>query len=256
MKNRLATASALLCALLASGSAMASSTLWTGFQDITLGAIDLTPDDGIAATVGGNHASTLLFTRSHIGSSEQLHFAQVFDGDPGQLTLPIGSLTTQGVTGNLLAPGANLFFTAGDAGGSLGKDDRLIHEQEALLYVTVAPHTLLTLAGVYEQVDHLDPAAYGSQSTVNVMLGSNGSTASWNTSFDNTGTDDFLLGYANTTDTARFVAVTFRSITWLWGVEQISPVPEPASLPMLAGGLALLGYLTRRRATAATRLES
>jgi hypothetical protein len=37
------------------------------------------------------------------------------------------------------------------------------------------------------------------------------------------------------------------------GYWEVAPVPLPAGLPMLLSGLALLGWITRRRPTAADR---
>ncbi|MGV7208081.1 PEP-CTERM sorting domain-containing protein [Oxalobacteraceae bacterium A2-2] len=239
---------ALLLALAVhGGGAQAAAQASAGISAVTLGVIDLTPDDGRAAAYRIDSFNSRLIaytdTRNSGGSFER-EISYPAPSTASRIEAALGStLAGAGVTGAL---GAVSAWTAANA--SLGLDNAASGESEQRLWLTLAPHTLLTVGGqVWTEASRsLDGAGYrvftwaavdiSDRNMTTVSYLTRESTLVWGENTTWAGSDDaFLLAFANPGNTSLAVSLNFLAYTDV----AVAAVPEPATWAMLLAGLAL-----------------
>lgn len=261
---------AALATTLASPSALAGATGASRIANVTLGVIDLTPDDFERADYGINNASARLMAYSNTlnngGNYSQFAvWPAPFMGGQAQLPASAGTGTAVATASN----GVGNVAARAAADASLGEGNSMGAEGYQQVELTLAPHSLLTVGGdLFAQARRtLAPGEnYSVFSWVSVSItDAEGTTASmldresalrWNDTFSTVAErqERFLLAYANPGDDDMYLTMSFLAYTdvtinspALPGGGAVAAVPEPATHAMLLGGLLLTGTLARRR---------
>ncbi|OFA08987.1 PEPxxWA-CTERM sorting domain-containing protein [Duganella phyllosphaerae] len=259
---------AALTTTLASPSAAAGANGASRIDNVTLGVIDLTPDNFERADYGINDLNARLMAYSNTlnngGSYSQFAvWPEPFMGGQAQLPSSAGPgtavATASIAVGNVAARAAA--DTALGAGNSLGADG---YQQVAL---TLAPHSLLTVGGdLFAQARRtVAPGEnYSVFSWASISISdTDGTTVTeldresalrWDDpgATEATRQERFLLAFANPGEsdlylTLSFLAYTDITVNPVDAGGGVAPVPEPATWATLLAGLALTGTLLRRR---------
>lgn len=249
-------ATLLILAALTAPAALAGASATTRIGNVTLAALDLTPQDGSTAgfTLDSFDSRLLVYadTRNTGGSFNRdqvapaphaAGLAQLGSG-PAQVRA-----TTSGAIGDVAA------YSTTSTG--LGLDNIASAESEQRLWLTVAPHTLLTVAGnVFTEASRtLAPgqgyrvftwAAVDITDTDQVTTShlTRESPLIWGEPTTLARNDEFFtLAYANPGNTSLAISLNFLAYNDI----TVTAVPEPATWAMLAGGLMLIGCVAVRR---------
>lgn len=243
------------CAFLAAGAVQADASGTTSFSNITLGVIDLTPQDGNSAgyVIDSFDSRLIAYTDSrNTGGSYSpvtIHPAPYTAGE-ALVTLGAASAhaTTTGVTGDVTA--------RANASAGLGLNNISSAESEQRLWLTLAPHTLLTISGnvltqasrtlgagegyrvfTWAALDVTDSDVVTSTTLTreSPLIWGESATSAYNSEF-------FTLAFANPGDAGMAVSLNFLA----YADVTIAAVPEPASYAMLLAGLLLLGAIAPR----------
>jgi hypothetical protein len=247
---------ALLLALAVhGGAAHAAASASAGIAAVTLGVIDLTPGDGRAAgyridSLGSRLIAYTDSRNSGGGFDREILYPAPYTA--GQIDVALGSATGGArVAGPL---GAVAAWSTADAG--LGLDNAASGESEQRLWLTLAPHTLLTVGGQVWTEARRSPDGAGyrvfswaavdisDRNMTTVSYLTRESTLVWGEDTTWAGSDDtFLLAFANPGNTSLAVSLNFLAYTDV----TVAAVPEPSSWAMLLAGLAMAAFIRARR---------
>lgn len=231
-----------------------------GFRNVQLGVMDLTPDDGIAASY--TIASSRVFHQPRFYS-----YLPYYSG---------GSISqwAEGFTPSAYDLGENGGIARTESSGTLGgisaaagvrSEHGTLSEAEAQIYqgvaLSLAPNSVLTFSGqFYLSSAFGDPADTGFRSEYDefVSLSSAGTTWSrettWGTVTAGETVSPFWFAIANTSNTEQevFLGLSTRARTQVYPYDDSvsAPVPEPTTWTMLIAGLGMTGFMARRRARA------
>ncbi|TWI60728.1 putative secreted protein with PEP-CTERM sorting signal [Pseudoduganella lurida] len=242
-------------ALLACGAAHAGAAATASIGQVTLGAVDLTPGDGSTAgfslatfdsrlivytdtrNTGGSFDRTIVTPPPFAaGAAHHAHPAAVADAS----TAATGTVAAQASTG-----------------AALGLDNMVSAESEQRLWLTLAPHTLLTVSGnVLTRASRTLEAGEGyrvftwaavditDSDMVTTSYLTRESALIWGeaTTFAQNA-EYFALGFANPGDAAMNVSLNFLAYTDI----TVAAVPEPATYAMLTAGFGVLLLRRTRR---------
>lgn len=250
---RLAAALAASLPLLYGSPAVAAGTASAAISNLQLGTLDLTPHDGIAAGYEVGDVSAYLAAYIYTATTESLQETRPDPYQPGIARVEYGpsygEARTSGALGDL-ATEAAAYPNLGDF-GSAGAF------AEQLVWLTLRPHTVLTVGGHFTALSSRVPDGgvdYDAYSRVLVSIADeqfNIATEMWRTSNVYPSGDmahgldeDFLLTYGNGSDHDLLVGLYLS--TWS-DVITLPAVPEPGTWAMLGAGLLLLGGAARSR---------
>ena len=243
---------------LACGTAVAAPGISASaaISHVQLGVIDLTPNDGQAAGYStyrflDEQASGLSLPDDHVNLFQPSYMSDspkhtgVAYGDSYAQTSSNGAIGEMQVAAHLQA-----------AYGPSGQLDASGTSQQRL-WVTLQPHTAFYVSGHYDlrgaEIGNPDKY-YSGRAVAQVSLLVNQDKTRFSDILylpggRSSASDDFWLGYANTSDRESEVLLDFSIVasTYAWA-PAIPPVPEPDSYLMLGAGLLLLGAIGRRRA--------
>jgi len=229
---------------------------------VTLGVLDLTPDDGMAAGFTIDYLDTRLLAYSNTlnsGGSYTQNFVWPAPHTAGVAVLPASAgpgtavASTNGGVGNVGAQAA--------AGTALGRDNYVGAESQQDLWLILAPHTVLTVAGdAFTRAQRTLGSGEGynvfswaavSITDVEGTTSSNltrDSTLYWdNPDTDAERFDHFMLAYANPGDTDLLVNLSFLAYTDVTVTTVAAAVPEPAAYALLLLGLLLVTTIARHQ---------
>lgn len=246
--------SALLC--LAAPPAQAGASASTSLHNVTLAVIDLTPHDAGTAgfTVDGFSSRLIVYTdRRNSGGSFEQTIATPTPYTAGAAQVDAGALASAAAS-TTGAPGA-VAATASAMPG-FGRDHLSSAESEQRLWLTLAPHTLLTVSGqvLTQALRTLYPGeGYRVFSWASVdltdadmitgsLLTRESALIPGEATRQAANDEWFMLAYANPGDTARAVSLNFLAYTDV----TVTAVPEPATWATLLAGLLLTGAAVTR----------
>lgn len=265
MKPLSGVAAAILCIPLALAAQRAQATpnasAGASVSGVQLNVIDLTPDDGQAASLHWTSADAYLQNRldDSIGGPP-VYNAIRHSGDGSALadTMPFNhvGLASNAVSGGPAESSAAVALPQG------AWADYAIFFSDARHsgMITLSAHAALTLSGHgsgHASIDGVAPGVFPGNVSAQVIAGLFGPIADQQQIYRNEATagfsgnrpafdDSFLLTYANNTDQAISIDIAIAAyVTGTVGTPP-PPVPEPAGYAMLGAGLLLLGARARR----------
>lgn len=253
-----ATFSAMLFALaaIAAGTAHAGADAAASIGQVTLGIIDLTPGDGIAAgfTVTTFDSRLIVYTDTrNTGGTFDRNIVPLPGYAAGSADITLGTTlagaSTSGAIGDVAAQAAT--------SSTLGLDNLVSGESEQRLWLTLRPGTLLTVAGnVLTQAHRTlgDGEGYRVFTWASVDITdsdmittsylSRESALIWGEqTTDALNVEDFLLSYANVGTGDLAVSMNFLAYADI----TVTAVPEPGAYLLLLAGLPLL-WVARKAA--------
>lgn len=249
-------ATLLMLAVLTAPAVQAGASATTRIGNVTLAVLDLTPQDGSSAgfTLDTFDSRLLVYadTRNTGGGIDRSqvapapHAAGVAQLGPGPAD---ARATTSGAIGDVAAHSATM--------PHLGRDNIVSAESEQRLWLTLAPHTLLTVAGnVFTEASRTLGAGEGyrvftwaavditDSDQITTSYLSRESPLIWGEATTLARNDEFFtLAYANPGNTDLAISLNFLAYNDI----TVTAVPEPATWATLAGGLMLIGCLAVRR---------
>ena len=245
------------CASLAAGPAFAGASGATSLGNVTLGVIDLTPQDGADAgytidsfdtrlmvytdtsnTGGGFYPTTVTPPPYTAGNAQMAHSSAT------------AGATTTGDVGDVAA-----HVTTGTA---LGLDNMVSADSQQWIWLTLAPHTLLTVSGdvltdATRSLDAGEGYSVFSWASIDITDSemhtfsylSRESALIWGEDTSAASSSEFFtLAFANPGATAMAVSVNFLAYTDITVTAAV--VPEPTTYAVLLAGLLLTGSAARR----------
>lgn len=243
------------CSLLYVSPVLADGYASSSFSNLRLGALDLTPDDGLAAgfSIAANTSPHLI---SYIYDGRtMLAEEELFPGidQPGIARVDYDRAYVETHTsGTVGALGAQAHVPSDF---SVRRSSNLYGSVNHEMWLTVLPNTLLTLTGhvtTLAEFDVKDSRKYQIDGYLTAVMADerydqivgyyHGSTAVTGSSLSNGRDDDFALVYANGSD--QDIQVRFQFATYA-KIETVAAIPEPQTWSMLGGGLLLLGLARR-----------
>lgn len=243
---------------LACGAAVAAPGISASaaISHVQLGVIDLTPNDGHAAGYSAyrfldEQASGLSLPDDHVN----LFHPDYMSNSPKHTGVAYGASYAQTSSNGAIGE----MQTAAYLNAAYGPSGQLSASgtSQQRLWVTLQPHTAFYVSGHYDlslaDTGNPDKYYYGGAGVQVALLVNQDKTRSSDSIFLQDGrrnaSDDFWVGYANTSDRESEVLLDFSisANAYAWA-PAIPPVPEPDSYLMLGAGLLLLGAVGRRRA--------
>lgn len=251
-------ATLLILAALTAPAVQAGASATTRIGNVTLAVLDLTPQDGSnpGFTRDSFDSRLLVYadTRNTGGDVDRHqvapvpHAAGVAQLAPGPADV---RATTSGAIGDVVAHSA--------ASTGLGLDNIASAESEQRLWLTLAPHTLLTVAGnVFTEASRTLAPGQGYRvftwasvditdtDQVTTSYLSRESSLIWGEATTLARNDEFFtLAYANPGDTDLAISLNFLAYNDITA----TAVPEPATWATLLAGLVLAGAAACRSRT-------
>lgn len=258
MRPTIVAAPLLLATLLAATApcAQAGAGATTRISGVTLGVIDLTPQDGASAGFTFDTFSSRLIAytdaRNSGGSMESVTIT------PLPLSAGTAHTATASATANAATSGAigdvSAYVTTG---AGLGQGNLVSADSEQRLWLTLAPHTLLTISGnvlteaqrtlgagegyrvfTWASVDITDRDVITSTTLTreSPLIWGEATTLARNSEY-------FMLAYANPGAASMQVGLNFLAYADI----AVTAVPEPSTYLMLLGGLLLTGAAAFKR---------
>lgn len=244
---------AALLALSTSGSMAGTLSLASHLDNVKVGVIDLTPNDGVAAafTVASMRTDySQLLSRSPQGAGpgqSQSWSESRMDSAPFTYTHSLG---WGSVTGSTTGQVGGLSLVAGvdDASGFSGSASSRVQQSVAL---NLAPHTIVTFSGTFARESDLTgalPSTFARINEIVTLRASDGTESNFRNDFEALEggplNSPFWFAMANPHDTAMTVNMVVTIGAY---VAQTSLVPEPSTYAMLGLGLLTVGAFARRR---------
>jgi len=245
------------CASLACGPALAGAGGTTRIGDVALGVIDLTPDDGVNAgyTIDSFESRLMVYTDTrNTGGGFDPTTVSPLPYTAGNARLAHNTATAVATTSGAVGD-VDARVTTGTA---LGRDNVVSADSQQRLWLTLSPHTLLTVSGnVFTHATRSLGAGegYGVFGWASVDIGdsdeqttsylSRESALIWGENTSAAGNSEFFtLAFANPGEAAMAVSLNFMAYSDI--TVEAAVVPEPASWGMLLAGLVLMGSAARR----------
>ncbi len=246
-----------LATLACAGSAHAGAEAATRIGQVTLGIIDLTPGDGIAAgfDIATFDSRLIVYTDTrNTGGTFDRKIVPLPAYTAGGTEIALGTTYADAATSG--APGdvaAHTFTTA-----ALGMDNLVSGESEQRLWLTLRPGTLLTVSGnVLTEAHRTLGAGEGyrvftwasvditDSDMITTSYLSRESALIWGEqTLDASNAEDFLLSYANVGTGDLAVSMNFLAYADI----TVMAVPEPGVYLLLLAGLPVLWAARRRQA--------
>jgi hypothetical protein len=261
-RTALLLAFASAASLLPYAGAQAGASATTSIGQVTLGVVDLTPGDGRTAgfTLDTFDSRLIVYTDTrNTGGSFDRTIVTPAPFDAGTAHWDHATALADASTA---ATGTVAVHASSSA--ALGLNNMVSAESEQRLWLTLAPHTLLTVSGhvltqAMRTLDDGEGYRAFTWATVDItdtdmvttsyltresaLIWGEATTLAQNSEY-------FALGFANPGDAAMRVSMNFLAYTDI----TVTAVPEPSTCAMLAAGLGTL--LLRRRQLAATIARS
>lgn len=227
-------------ALLLSNAASAYSMMQSSISNVTMGVIDLTPDDGVAARFD---VSSLFISLDAV-----LDVGGVYTWASGTSN---GSASANYAGNNVGAwQDPDKLSGSSQATGVLQSGDKLSYSASGSFYITVSAHSLFSYGGDYTLWTYGDNVRDNQiHSELEISLGGEyGPRFTYTASGDSDFSKRFWLGYANDTDHDQTLILRLNSTGYTAALASapLAAVPEPSSSLMFAAGLGLLGWVARR----------
>lgn len=246
----LVAAGLLLCGSPALAEGRASATI----SNLQFGALDLTPDDGIAAgySIASVESPQLYTSISNPAENTLAHNLNPAPYQPATARVDYGATFAEAsIAGGLGDISATVHATSGATAFGTATINASVNE---VMWLTLQPHTVLTLSGHFHTLSQytLDDARYPSASNAsisfyNVEGSANASHLSITGPFSGTADEwdkDFTLAFANGGDDTTTVKLYIDA----WSnMSAIPLIPEPGTWSMLGVGMLLLGAAGRYR---------
>lgn len=242
LSRQLAIAAAA-AAMLFANHASAYSLMQSVVSNTAMGVIDLTPEDGVAATFA--------VTQNYVSLEAILRVGEV--NATGSGTNGGSAAVNYGSFSAALYDRPDSLSGTTQAWSALDGYDAVSYSAHNTLYITVGAHSMFTYGGDYSLWTYGDSVDnYRISAQLSIALGPDGQRANtWTRSGTSDFSDRFWLGYANNSDTEQRLVLRLHSTgsTAALDALPISPVaavPEPSGYLMFAAGLGLLGWAARR----------
>jgi hypothetical protein len=251
--SRLSAALAAAGLLLCSSPALADGRASVTISNMQFGALDLTPDDGVAAgySIASVEASQLLTNIVNPQVNTLAHNLYPPPYQPGTARVDYGATFAEASTGGWLGDiSTTAYATPGVTEFGAATVNSSANQN---VWLTLQPHTVLTLSGNLHTLaeNSMDEARY--PAAASALIGfQNAEGEAGISSLSITGPDpgtdewhkDFTLAFANGSD--ENVTVELYIYSWS-SLSAIPLIPEPGTWSMLGAGMLLLGAAGRYR---------
>lgn len=242
---------AALLALSTSGAMAGTLSLASHLDNVKVGVIDLTPNDGVAASFSVTSMTTsysqyLYRSPGEAGEGQSWSESRT-DSAPFTFT---HSREWGGVTGSSTGQVGGLSIAAGvdDVSGFSADASSRVQQTVAL---NLAPHTIMTFSGTFARQSDLTgarPSTFARINEIVTLRASDRTESTFRNDFEALDggplNSPFWFAMANPYDTAMTVNMV---VTINASVAQTSLVPEPSTYAMLGLGLLTVGAFARRR---------
>ncbi len=264
MKRKSTALALAAAAILGSGHALAASSASATLTDFTVLLYDLNPADSIAPAVTftstyGSYVNTYEYSGTPYSALSDGQTSGTAFGTISSTSAGPAASGSASIAGSTIATSA----TAGAADYSYGYGYAFLGDDGASASFTLSAHTLMvieataSLSATTNQSTYFDYA--GAYAVLQLSGSGPNSSQSATASFQSLA--GLYYGYPQSSSTGGDMAVSFVNAggsaisgsfygyiySWAQSAEPALAVPEPTNVALLAGGLGLLGLMSRRR---------